>query len=128
MATVLRNLPGTGGTRSYCNDREQRRLAEWNRRRLAPGLPAADWELQLARDHAMMRLEGNFLETLRDEVRAAAEAVPTDPDGFLAWFEALKETEMVSAETELASEFFFSASRVPALKVPSFNFSGRSDH
>ena len=92
MATVLRNLPGPGGTRSYCNDRDQRLLAEWNRRRLAPGLPAADWELQLARDHAMMRIEGNFLETLRDEVRAAAEAVPTDPDGFLAWFEALKET------------------------------------
>ena len=35
---------------------------------------------------------------------------------------------MVGRETELASEFFFSASRVPALKVSSFNFSGRSDH
>ena len=42
--------------------------------------------------------------------------------------EALHGTEMVSRDTELASEFFFSASRVPALKVSSFNFSGRSDH
>jgi PmbA protein len=42
--------------------------------------------------------------------------------------EALKETELVGSQTELASEFFFSASRVPALKVSSFNFSGRSDH
>ena len=42
--------------------------------------------------------------------------------------EALKGTEMVGRDTELASEFFFSASRVPALKVSSFNFSGRSDH
>lgn len=42
--------------------------------------------------------------------------------------EALAETSMVGRETELASEFFFSASRVPALKVESFNFSGCSDH
>jgi predicted Zn-dependent protease len=42
--------------------------------------------------------------------------------------DALTNTTMIGAETELASEFFFSASRVPALKVESFNFSGRSDH
>ena len=42
--------------------------------------------------------------------------------------EALAGTEMIGRDTELASEFFFSASRVPALKVASFNFSGRSDH
>jgi predicted Zn-dependent protease len=42
--------------------------------------------------------------------------------------DALRDTSMVGRETELASEFFFSASRVPALKVESFNFSGRSDH
>jgi PmbA protein len=41
---------------------------------------------------------------------------------------ALSAVSMVSAETQLASEFFFSASRVPALKIESFNFSGASDH
>lgn len=41
---------------------------------------------------------------------------------------ALSATTMVGRETELASEFFFSASRVPALKIESFHFSGRSDH
>jgi len=41
---------------------------------------------------------------------------------------ALAATTMVGRETELASEFFFSASRVPALKVDAFHFSGRSDH
>jgi hypothetical protein len=35
---------------------------------------------------------------------------------------------MIGNEAELASEFFFSASRVPAIKVEGFNFSGRSDH
>ena len=42
--------------------------------------------------------------------------------------EALTNTEAIGRDTELASEFFFSASRVPALKIASFNFSGRSDH
>jgi predicted Zn-dependent protease len=42
--------------------------------------------------------------------------------------EALTEVSMVGRDAELASEFFFSASRVPALKVERFNFSGRSDH
>ena len=41
---------------------------------------------------------------------------------------ALSTVTMIGAETELASEFFFSASRVPALKIESFNFSGASDH
>ena len=41
---------------------------------------------------------------------------------------ALSTTSMVGREAELASEFFFSASRVPALKVEEFNFSGVSDH
>jgi predicted Zn-dependent protease len=42
--------------------------------------------------------------------------------------EALSEVSMIGRETQLASEFFFSASRVPALKVEKFHFSGRSDH
>ena len=41
---------------------------------------------------------------------------------------ALSDVSMIGSETELASEFFFSASRVPALKVDAFHFSGRSDH
>ena len=42
--------------------------------------------------------------------------------------EALLHTEMVGDTCELASEFFFSASLVPALKVAGFNFSSASDH
>lgn len=41
---------------------------------------------------------------------------------------ALSTTTMVGREAELSSEFFFSASRVPAIKVEEFNFSGVSDH
>jgi predicted Zn-dependent protease len=42
--------------------------------------------------------------------------------------EALTNTQMIGSEAELASEFFFAASRVPALKVSGFNFTGKSDH
>jgi PmbA protein len=42
--------------------------------------------------------------------------------------ESLQGASMVGRETDLASEFFFSASRVPGLKVDSFQFTGSSDH
>lgn len=38
----------------------------------------------------MLRLEGLFIETLRDEVAEEAAAAPTDADGFIAWFEGLE--------------------------------------
>jgi PmbA protein len=41
---------------------------------------------------------------------------------------ALADVTMVGREPELASEFFFSASRVPALRIETFHFSGVSDH
>jgi PmbA protein len=42
--------------------------------------------------------------------------------------EALSNVEMIGRESEVASEFFFAASRVPAVKISRFNFSGKSDH
>ncbi len=42
--------------------------------------------------------------------------------------DALLNVSLVGRHAELASEFFFSASRVPALKIEAFHFSGRSDH
>ena len=42
--------------------------------------------------------------------------------------DALSNVEMISRESVIASEFFFGASRVPALKISSFHFSGKSDH
>ena len=76
----------------FLNDAFQRKLAQWNRERLAPGFPAAHWQADIARDASMLRLEGGFLEELRAEVVDQAADAPTDPDGFIAWFEALKDT------------------------------------
>jgi hypothetical protein len=70
----------------------QCRLAEWNRLRLAPGFPDDHWDQALAKDERMRCEEARFLESLRAEVAAEAAAAPSDPAGFLAWFEALRDS------------------------------------
>lgn len=74
----------------FLNHRFQRGLAHWNHQRLTPMLPCEDWREIHERDGRMMRLETAFLEELRAEVRAEAARAPTDPEGFIAWFEGLK--------------------------------------
>lgn len=75
----------------FLTDSFQRGLAHWNRERLAPSFPDADWTKALDRDTRMLRLEGAFIEELRQDVAAEAAAVPTDATAFVAWFEALRE-------------------------------------
>ena len=88
MATQLRDAqPRT----QFFTDDFQRALARWNRRRMAPAFPSADWATTLDEDAKMQRLEGAFTETLRAEVAEEAAAVPTETGAFLAWFEALQE-------------------------------------
>jgi hypothetical protein len=69
-----------------------RQLAEWNHVRLAPGAPCADWENDLRTEHRMRWFEGEWIETLRDEIAAEAAAAPCDVEGFTAWFEGLRQT------------------------------------
>lgn len=69
----------------------QRELARWNSRRLAPSSPSADWVSAVAEDHRMRLVEGVFLETCRERVADRVAAIPTDPAGFLGWYEALKD-------------------------------------
>ena len=91
MATHFRADPAPIFVASARDDQLQRRLAVWNRERLAPAFPTADWALKLARDNRMLRAEGEFMEELRAEVADQAARVPGDPDGFIAWFEALQQ-------------------------------------
>lgn len=75
----------------FFTDACQRGLARWNRARLVPAFPDEGWPAAEAHDARMRRCEGEFLDALRAEVAAEAAAVPTDADGFLAWFERLRE-------------------------------------
>lgn len=58
---------------------------------MVPHFPAEDWRERLESDGHMLRLEGEFLESLREGVRADAAQAPTNPAAFVEWFENLKE-------------------------------------
>jgi hypothetical protein len=70
----------------------QARLAVWNRTRLAPQGPSADWREDADADHAMRLMEIEFIESTRAaQINRAAEA-PREAGAFVRWFEALKKT------------------------------------
>lgn len=75
----------------FLTDSFQRGLAHWNRERLQPRLPNADWNMLLDRDTRMLRLERGFIQELRAGIVDEAARAPTDADSFIAWFEHLKE-------------------------------------
>jgi hypothetical protein len=75
----------------FLNNAFQRTLAKWNRERLSPGFPDADWRRDFDRQMQMLRLEGAFLDELRAEVADDLAAVPENADAFVGWFEALKD-------------------------------------
>lgn len=68
------------------------RLSTWNARRLAPGLPYESWAVDLDEDAGMLRVEGDFIERFRAEAAPLLHDLPTDVEGFIAWFEGLKGT------------------------------------
>ncbi|WP_374472791.1 iron-containing redox enzyme family protein [Phenylobacterium sp.] len=67
-------------------------LAQWNRRRLAIATPHDDWQAELSANTRMLRLEGAFVEAFRDHIQPLVADAPSDPDGFIAWFEGLKDS------------------------------------
>lgn len=69
----------------------QAELALWNRTRLSPQTPKANWREHLAREHEMVLLERDFIETTRQAHPARAASAPREPHAFVAWFESLKE-------------------------------------
>ncbi len=91
MATRFHASSSFETPNQFLTDSFQRGLARWNHERLAPQLPESNWQQLLERDLRMLRLEGGFMESLRGEVIAEAAAVPTDVEGFIAWFEGLKD-------------------------------------
>ncbi len=68
------------------------RLAHWNHRRMAVGVPSGSWREDLREEHEMRLTEGAWIESLRIEAAARAAEAPDSPEAFVAWFEALKES------------------------------------
>jgi len=68
------------------------RLAELNRGRLDPRFPDRAWREELHAEHELRMLEGEVIESERAAIAARAQTAPSDPDGFVAWFEELERT------------------------------------
>jgi hypothetical protein len=89
----LTTLPtATEAARTALRDPEtvHRRLAHWNRKRLDAHMPTETWIDDLREEHEMRVLEGSWIEAFRLEIADRMAEVPTDADGFIAWFEGLK--------------------------------------
>ncbi|WP_428311459.1 iron-containing redox enzyme family protein [Hydrocarboniphaga sp.] len=68
------------------------RLAAFNARRLRPALPGSDWRQELRADLQISELEGDYIESSRLSIAPLLTELPTDVDGFMQWFEGLRET------------------------------------
>src|SRR5438874_2454970 len=69
----------------------QRELARFNRRRLQPGLPSPDCRDELESEARVLVAEIAFIEAVREEIAPLARRIPDEVDGFIAWFERLRE-------------------------------------
>ena len=74
------------------NNRLHRELAYFNRRRLAPALPPADWSEAKREEQSLLLLEASFIERERRAATAALQDVPREAGAFVSWFERLRET------------------------------------
>jgi hypothetical protein len=69
----------------------QRELTRFNHHRLAPSLPSEDWRDKAYDEARVRQAEGEFVEAVRAEIAPLVEEIPDDVDGFIAWFERLKQ-------------------------------------
>ena len=88
MATQIKQL--IEFRTDFFSDETQQQLARWNERRLAPRLPDDPSPQGNQEGQRLLGLEADFLQALRDDVRAEAAMAPRDPDGFVLWFENLE--------------------------------------
>ena len=79
-----------------CDDRRsnafQEQLTRFNRTRLATAVPSGDFATTIAEEARMRVAEGEWIEAERRNIAAQAASVPTDADGFIAWFDDLLAT------------------------------------
>jgi hypothetical protein len=73
-------------------ERFQIALTTFNSRQLRPALPAPSWREELDQASKVALAEGEFVEAVREEVAQLLNDVPDDVDGFIAWFEELRES------------------------------------
>lgn len=68
----------------------QAELARWNRVRLAPQIPQAEWRTAFDEERTMLAVEREFIELTRAAQVERAARAPREPRAFVEWFETLK--------------------------------------
>ena len=67
-------------------------LAKYNGRQLEPRFPEESWREELEDYARVTRAEGEYIEAVRREIAPLLSEIPSDVDGFIAWFEGLKQS------------------------------------
>jgi Iron-containing redox enzyme len=67
-------------------------LAHFKGRSLDARLPGGDWRKELAETATVAHAESEFIESLRSRIAPLVADIQNDVDGFIAWFEDLRET------------------------------------
>jgi hypothetical protein len=81
--------------RSSLRDKErdlQFHLNRLNNLRFNPSLPSPNWKEGVSELARLSILEGSFLEHTREMIADRASSAPADSEGFIDWFEELKES------------------------------------
>lgn len=73
------------------SERFHRDLAQKNVGRLQARLPSQDWEHELETEMQLRRMDIELIEAQRRELSPLLQDVPTDAEGFMKWFEGLRE-------------------------------------
>jgi hypothetical protein len=69
-----------------------RALARFNRDRFSASYPGPRWREEIARESSFRLAEGEWVEKERAALGGLPSELPTEPDRFVRWFEALEET------------------------------------
>lgn len=83
------NTPFMGAVED--RSRLHRMLAQLNRMRLKPHCSPEQWSSNLEQEIALRRVEHEFVERQREEIRAWADSAPREAEAFVRWFEELKQ-------------------------------------
>ena len=67
-------------------------LTTYNAQRLRPALPSPDLRRELAQECMVARAEVEFVESLRRVIAPLVADIPEEVDGFVAWFERLRDS------------------------------------
>ena len=70
----------------------QTELAKYNGRQLEPHFPNETWREEIDDYARVSRAEGEYIEAVRLEISPLLADIPSEVDGFIDWFEDLKET------------------------------------